>query len=89
MLALAPDDVHIDRLPEDYTVNVAQRDDIHRLVLDRGATWPWNSNDPRISQHGATGGDPRAATAELGEQIIDSAVDACATVLNHLTATDP
>lgn len=89
MLALAPDEVYLDSLPDDYTVDVARRDHIRRLVLDRGATWPWDSNDPRISQHGATGGDPRAATAELGEQIINSAVDSCSTVLDHLTATDP
>jgi len=89
MLALAPGDVHLDRIPEDYTLDMDQRDHIRRLVLDRATTWPWDSNDPRISRQGITGGDPRAATAELGEQIINSALDACAAVLNHLTATDP
>jgi creatinine amidohydrolase len=89
MLALAPDDVHLDRLPADYTVDNGQRAHIRRLVLDRGTTWPWTSNDPQISQHGLVGGDPRDATAELGESIISSALDACATVFDHFTATDP
>lgn len=63
MLALAPEDVHLDRLPDDHATDPAQRDHIRRLVLDRGTTWPWSSNDPRISRHGLTGGDPRAAAA--------------------------
>ncbi|WP_406106390.1 creatininase family protein [Micromonospora globbae] len=84
MLALAPTDVHLDRLPDNFAVNEAHRDEIKRLVLDRGTTWPWTSGDPRIATLGVTGGDPRLASAELGESIIASALDGCDTVLKQL-----
>ncbi len=84
MLALAPGDVHLDRLPDTFVVNEAQRDEIKRLVLERGTTWPWSSGDPRIATIGITGGDPRLASAELGESIIASALDACDAVLKQL-----
>jgi creatinine amidohydrolase len=84
MLALAPDDVHIDRLDLSYAVDTGQRDEIRRQVLDRGTTWPWSSGDARIATAGITGGDPRSATADLGEAILASALDACGDVLTHL-----
>jgi creatinine amidohydrolase len=84
MLTLAPGDVHLDRLPDSFAVNEAHRDEIERLVLDRGTTWPWTSGDPRIATIGITGGDPRLASAELGESIIASALDACDAVLKQL-----
>lgn len=49
MLALAPDEVHLDRISETYTVDTSQRDEIKRLVLDRATTWPWASDDARIA----------------------------------------
>lgn len=84
MLALAPTEVHLDRIDETYTADTSQRDEIQRLVLDRGTTWPWTSGDARIATNGITGGDPREASAELGESIIESALDASATVLKDL-----
>lgn len=84
MLALAPKDVHIDRLPGSFTVDETRREEIKRLVLDRGTTWPWSSNDSRIATLGITGDDPRHASAELGESIIASALDACDAVLKQL-----
>src|ERR1043165_3690839 len=76
MLTLAPGDVHLDRLPDNFAVNEAQRKDIEHLVLDRGTTWPWTSDNPRIATMGITGGNPRLASAELGESIVASALDA-------------
>ncbi|MEU4590780.1 MULTISPECIES: creatininase family protein [Micromonospora] len=84
MLALAPGDVHLDRLPETFGVDPAHRDEIQRLVLDRGTTWPWSSGDDRIASLGISGDDPRLASAELGEAIIASALDASKQVLQHL-----
>jgi creatinine amidohydrolase len=84
MLALTPDDVHVDRLDPSYAVNTSQRDEIRRQVLDRGTTWPWSSGDSRIASAGVIGGDPRSATADLGEAILASALDACGDVLTHL-----
>lgn len=88
MLALASDDVHLARLTFDEPADALSVDEIDRLILDRGATWPWESTDPRISRAGVIGGDPRQATAELGEAILAGAIDACAPVLDHLTTAD-
>lgn len=84
MLALARDDVHLDRLSDTYAQDNAQLDEIKRQILDRGATWPWSSGDPRIATLGITGNDPRLGSAEIGEKIIASALDACALVLQEL-----
>ncbi|MBB5110520.1 creatinine amidohydrolase [Micromonospora echinospora] len=84
MLTFAPSDVHLDRLPETFVDDPAHRHEIQRLVLDRGTTWPWSSGDDRISNFGIIGGDPRLASAELGEAIIASALDASDQVLQHL-----
>jgi len=89
ILALSPDDVHLDRLPATYEPDPAHAEAIRRLVLDRGATWAWSSDDPSMSQLGIIGGDPRHATAELGERIVSSALDRCATVLAQMTSSDP
>ncbi|HEV2378086.1 MAG TPA: creatininase family protein [Streptosporangiaceae bacterium] len=88
MLTLAPNEVHLDRLPDGYAVNEAHRDEVKRLVLDRGTTWPWTSGDSRIATLGVMGGDPRLASAELGESVIASALDACGTVLTQLREPD-
>jgi creatinine amidohydrolase/Fe(II)-dependent formamide hydrolase-like protein len=84
MLALAPSDVHLGRLPDTFAVNRAQRAEIKRLILDRGTTWPWSSRDPHIATMGIIGGNPRLASADLGESIIASALDACEAVLKQL-----
>ncbi|MFD0746681.1 hypothetical protein ACFQ1L_36105 [Phytohabitans flavus] len=42
-----------------------------------------------MAQLGIIGGDPRQATAELGEQIVVSALDRCPGVLARLAKPDP
>lgn len=84
MLALAPQDVHIDRLQGTYAPDTSQREDIRRAILDRGATWPWSSGDKTIATAGIIGGDARKANADLGEAILSSALEASAAVLERL-----
>lgn len=84
MLALAPETVHLGRIPADHTPDVSRREEIERLVLRRGATWPWSSGDPAISSLGIIGGDPRKASAAAGHSIIASAVEAGAEALARL-----
>ncbi|MGW0242254.1 creatininase family protein [Micromonospora chalcea] len=84
MLTLAPNDVHLNRLPETFADDPARHNETQRLILDRGTTWPWSSGDGRIASLGIIGGDPRLASAELGEAIISSALDASDQVLQHL-----
>lgn len=82
MLDLAPDDVHLDRLPAAIT---PAGPEIQRLILDRGTTWPWTSDDTAISTQGVIGEDPRNATRKLGRTILDSAVENAATTLDYFT----
>ncbi|ORT57962.1 creatininase family protein [Streptomyces sp. CB03238] len=84
MLALAPDHVRLDLLPAGTRPDPGQREAIQRLVLDRGATWPWTSDDPALSTHGVIGGDPRKASAKLGEALITAALSAGADILDRL-----
>ena len=84
MLALAPDQVHLDRLDGIYALDPQQQEPIRRTILDRGVTWPWTTGDPAIATAGITGGDPREATAGLGEAILTSAVNAAGDVLDRL-----
>ena len=84
MLALAPDAVRLDRIPDDYIPNPCQYEEIDQLVLRRGTTWPWSSGDPAISSLGIIGGDPRRASAATGRSIIASALEDSGDVLARL-----
>ncbi|WP_457029207.1 creatininase family protein [Kitasatospora sp. P5_F3] len=89
MLALAPEAVQLDRLPTDFAADGERRREINRLVLDRGTTWPWSSGDTAIAACGVIGGDPRAASADVGHTIIESVLDAAADVLTRLSLHRP
>jgi creatinine amidohydrolase/Fe(II)-dependent formamide hydrolase-like protein len=79
MLALAPDLVRrelaaeFDRKP----------DAIRALIFDRGTSWPWRTDDPRLARDGVIG-DAAAASAELGAAIIKSVVEEARAVLVRL-----
>ncbi|WP_175561246.1 creatininase family protein [Geodermatophilus obscurus] len=87
MLALAPQDVHLDRFDGAHTVDPSQLDEIRRKILHRGATWPWSSGDAHITTAGITGGDPRLASVELGESVLASALLTAGVVLDDLAST--
>jgi creatinine amidohydrolase len=76
MLALAPDLVRrelaaeFDRKP----------DAVRALIFDRGTSWPWRTDDPRLARDGVIG-DAAAASAELGAAIIKSVVEEARAVL--------
>jgi creatinine amidohydrolase len=59
------------------------RKDIEALVLDRGTTWPWRTDDPRLADRGVIG-DAHAASPERGERIIESVVAEVRPVLERL-----
>lgn len=46
MLTLAPGGRTPGPLSGSFTAGQAQRDEIKRMVLHRGTTWPWTSDDP-------------------------------------------
>ena len=81
MLAVAPQLVRRDRIARAGTPpdSVA----IAALIFDRGASFPWRSDDPRLAAGGVIGA-ARAATPELGQSIIDAAVERSGGVLQRL-----
>jgi creatinine amidohydrolase/Fe(II)-dependent formamide hydrolase-like protein len=72
MLALAPDRVQRDRIakggpPDPKSAQV--------LIVERGATWGWRSDDKRLARDGIIG-DASGASAELGATQLDGMVKA-------------
>ncbi|MFI7336979.1 creatininase family protein [Streptomyces sp. NPDC050085] len=85
MLALAPDYVRLDLLPNDALPSSSQQEaEVQRLVFGRGATWPWSSDNPAISAHGVIGGDPHQATAAHGQELVTAALNVCTDILGRL-----
>jgi creatinine amidohydrolase/Fe(II)-dependent formamide hydrolase-like protein len=69
MLALAPDLVRAGQ--SGPASQLPDRKSILALIFDRGVSFPWRSNDPRLSRDGRIG-NPGAASAEIGQKIIDA-----------------
>ena len=81
MLALAPELVRRDLIAGAPPPRAA--DAVAALVFDRGVTWPWRTDDPRLAQAGIIG-DPRSASAEQGKAMIDAMVEAAREVFTRL-----
>jgi creatinine amidohydrolase len=79
MLALAPERVRLDLIAHEAADAAA----IRALIFDRGVSFPWRTDDPRLTRNGVIG-DPRAATAELGRAMIESMIQEARTVLTRL-----
>jgi creatinine amidohydrolase len=81
MLALAPDLVRGDLIapagPQPAPASV------EALIFDRGVTWPWRSDDPRLAQMGIIG-DPGAASAERGRAMVDGMIEEARAVFARL-----
>jgi creatinine amidohydrolase/Fe(II)-dependent formamide hydrolase-like protein len=58
---------------------------IAALILDRGVSFPWRTNDARLAASGIIG-DANAATSELGQAIIDSVIVEAGAALRRLLA---
>lgn len=81
MLALAPELVNRDRLP--LPMREGDASDVHYRVIERGISWPWNSNDSGIGRDGVIG-DAALASADLGVSIIGSCVRNAGPVIRSL-----
>jgi creatinine amidohydrolase len=81
MLVLRPQLVHRDLIatasaPHDPAAAAA-------LIFDRGVSFPWRTDDPRLAANGVVG-EAAAATRELGQAIIESVVEEARDVLRRL-----
>lgn len=80
MLALAPQLVRRDMIAP---ASRADSEAIAALIFDRGVSFPWRTDDPRLTADGVIG-EAHAATPELGQAIIDSVVAEARGVLSRL-----
>ncbi|MCC6891130.1 MAG: creatininase family protein [Hyphomicrobiales bacterium] len=55
------------------------------LIQDRGATWGWRSDDPRLARDGVIG-DPSGASAALGEALLERMLAAAEPAFAQLLA---
>jgi creatinine amidohydrolase len=81
MLVFAPQLVR-----KDAAATLTKRPDpnaIERVILDLGVSWPWSSGDRTLADQGVTG-DATVATAQFGEQIIESLLGNVRSVLKQL-----
>jgi creatinine amidohydrolase/Fe(II)-dependent formamide hydrolase-like protein len=81
MLAIAPDLVRMEKVA--LADPAARQESVAALIFDRGVTWPWRTDDPRLAQAGVIG-DPQAASAELGRAMVESIVAEARGVLTQL-----
>jgi creatinine amidohydrolase len=72
MLALAPDLVRGDLIASAQSPAAAEN--VAALIFDRGVSWPWRTDDPRLARMGIIG-DPGAASPERGRAMIDSMME--------------
>ena len=81
MLALAPDLVRRKALAKlkPSPAGAAAR----TLVLDPAASYPWNSDDPRLSSSGIMG-DARGSSAAHGKLIVARVVEAAGSIIRQL-----
>ena len=81
MLALAPQRVRREAIAR--PTNPPDDNVIAALIFDRGASFPWRTDDPRLTSSGAIG-EAHAASRELGEAFIASVVEEARGVLVRL-----
>jgi creatinine amidohydrolase/Fe(II)-dependent formamide hydrolase-like protein len=81
MLALAPDLVRSDLIAS--AEHPPAPDSVAALIFDRGATWPWRTDDPRLARMGIIG-DPGAASAERGRAMVETMMAEARGVLARL-----
>jgi creatinine amidohydrolase len=80
MLALAPERVRRDRIASGAPPDAAA---LRALIFDRGASFPWRTDNARLAHDGIIG-DARNASAEFGNAIIGSVVEEAGGALARL-----
>jgi creatinine amidohydrolase len=81
MLALAPQLVRREMISP--ARNPPDTEAIAALIFDRGVSFPWRTDDPRLTATGVIG-EAHAASPELGQAIVDSVVAETGGVLRRL-----
>jgi creatinine amidohydrolase/Fe(II)-dependent formamide hydrolase-like protein len=86
MLVLAPELVRRDAIA---TLKPSPADETtEALLFDPSASYPWSSDDPRLSAAGIMG-DARGASVQYGEVIVACVVERAGAVIQRLKANAP
>ncbi len=81
MLELAPHLVRHDLIPS--LAGATDTDAMAAMIFERGASFPWRTDDPRLAVNGVIG-DAQGASAQLGRDIVDSIVAQTRSILERL-----
>lgn len=80
MLAIAPHLVRRDLIPQKINLD---SDAVRAVILDPAVTWPWTTNEKKIAATGVIG-DPKGASAEFGERLLDQVTKNAGNVFKQL-----
>jgi creatinine amidohydrolase/Fe(II)-dependent formamide hydrolase-like protein len=80
MLAIAPDLVRRSRISTDAPPDMEA---VQALIFERGTTFPWRTDDPRLARDGVIG-DASQASAEFGDALIERIVVAAGPAFTRL-----
>jgi creatinine amidohydrolase len=80
MLAIAP---HLVRREQIAPTGGRTDGAVRATILDQAVTWPWTTNEKQIADMGVVG-DPKAASAELGQRMLDRVAENAGSVLKQL-----
>jgi creatinine amidohydrolase len=80
MLAIAPQLVRRDLIAQKINLDAGA---VRTVILDPAVTWPWTTNESEIADNG-TIGDPKAATAELGQRLLEQLANNAGNVFKQL-----
>jgi creatinine amidohydrolase/Fe(II)-dependent formamide hydrolase-like protein len=80
MLEIAPHLVRLDRISKESNTSAEM---VQQTILDPAVTWPWHSDDARLSDSGAIG-NPLTATPEFGRQLIAQAAERAGEIVRRL-----
>ena len=80
MLAIAPHLVRSDLIAQKIKQDA---DAVRAVILDQAVTWPWTTNEKKIADMGVIG-DPKAASAELGERLLEQVAKNAGNVFKQL-----
>jgi len=81
MLAIAPHLVRREHIAQLNTCSTG--DAVRTTILDQAVTWPWTTRDQEIADMGVIG-NPKAASAEFGERLLNHVAEKAASVLKQL-----
>jgi creatinine amidohydrolase/Fe(II)-dependent formamide hydrolase-like protein len=80
MLALAPELVRAELITAG---EAPDPDTLRELIIARGTTWAWRTDDPRLARNGVVG-DASSASAEFGHVLIERMIERSGVVFRRL-----